>query len=118
MFSPKIVDGDLIIDDNGDFVMVEDDEELAQSVTMVLQTRKEEFFLDLDHGLVFDNLVGKEASQDEAYEDILEAVSQEERIASVDAVSFDDDRKQRKRSVSLTLQKENGETLMLEGVGL
>lgn len=116
MFSPKIVDGDLVIDENGDIVMVEDDEELAQSIRMVLQTRKGEFFLDPDHGLVFDNLLGKEASQDEAHEDIVEAVSQEERIASVEEVIFNEDRKNRKRSVSLVLRKETGEILTIEKV--
>jgi len=118
MFSPKIVDGDLVVDENGDIVMVEDDEELAQSVRMVLQTRKGEFFLEPDHGLVFDNLLGKEADLAKAHEDIVEAVLQEERIASVEDVIFTDNPQDRTRSVSLEMRKTDGGTLSLEGVNV
>lgn len=118
MISPKIVDGDLVIDGNGDIVMVEGDEELAQAMEMTLQTRKGEFFLELEHGLVFDNLLGKEVNQEQARDDIIEVVSQEDRIASVKEVSFVDDWKNRTRLVSLKLQKDNGETLSIEGVDL
>ena len=118
MFSPKIVDGDLMIDENGDIVMVEGDEELAQSVRMILETRKGEFFLEPDHGLVFDNLLGKEADLAKAHEDIVEAVLQEERIASVEDVIFTDNQQERTRSVSLKMQKTDGGTLSLEGVNV
>jgi phage baseplate assembly protein W len=107
MISPKIVDGDIVIE-NGDIVMVEGDEELAQSIQSILQTRKGEFFLEPDHGLSFDNILGKQANQYEARDDIVEAVSQEPRVASVADVVFVDDRKARKRSVGLTIQKEDG----------
>lgn len=107
MISPKIVDGDIVID-NGDIVMVEDDEELAQSIQSILQTRKGEFFLEPDHGLSFDNLLGKQANQHEARDDIIEAVSQEPRVAAVTDVVISDDRKIRKRSVIVTIQKEDG----------
>jgi phage baseplate assembly protein W len=108
MISPKIVDGDIVIDENGDIVMVEDDEELAQSVRSILETRKGEFFLEPNHGVSFDNLLGKQANQHEARDDIIEAVSQEARVAAVTEVVITDDRKTRKRSVNVTVQKEDG----------
>jgi len=107
MFSPKIVDGDIVIE-NGNVVMVEDDEDLAQSVEMVLGTRKGEFFLDPDHGLSFDNLLGKQADEFEARDDIIEAISQEDRVSAVTDISFIDDRSARKRSVKVTVQKQDG----------
>lgn len=117
MISPKIANGDLVIENN-DFVMAEDDEELIQSVQMVVQTSKGEFFLEPDHGLTRDNVLGKEANQDDAHDDIVEVISQEERIASVDEIVFNDDRKSRVRSISLTLQKETGEAISIEEVEL
>lgn len=117
MIAPKIENGDLVIDNN-DFVMLDGDEELSQSVRLLLQTQKEEFFLDEDHGLSRDNIQGKEADQDAAADDIIEAVSQEYRIESVEDIVFEDDRKNRSRTVTLTLQKEDGETLTVEEVEL
>ena len=117
MNSPKIINGDLVIKSN-DFVMTTDDEDIIQSVQAVLQTRKEEFFLDLEHGLVRDNIIGKQASQDDARDDVIEAVSQDERIESVEEIIFTDDRQKRTRTISLTLQKTDGETVQMEGVEL
>ncbi|WP_419882798.1 DUF2634 domain-containing protein [Peribacillus sp. B-H-3] len=114
----KIMDGDIVIDENGEFVMIEGDEELAQAVEETLETRKGEFFLEPEHGLVFDNILGKEANQDEALEDIVEAVSQEDRIASVEEVIFNDDLQARTRSISLVLRKEDGETLSIKDVNI
>ncbi|WP_051291496.1 DUF2634 domain-containing protein [Fictibacillus gelatini] len=115
IFSPKIVDGDIVIE-NGDIAMIEGDEELAQSVRMLLQTRKGEFFLEEDHGLVFDHILGKDFNLDEARDDIIEAISQEDRIASVEEIAFNDDLQSRTRTISLTLKKDDGETLSVEGV--
>lgn len=98
--------------------MLDGDEELAQSVRVLLQTQQEEYFLDEDHGLSRENLQGKEANQDAAADDIIEAVAQEERIESVEDIVFEDNRKNRNRTVSLTLQKTDGETLMVEEVEL
>ncbi|MFP7414370.1 DUF2634 domain-containing protein [Priestia filamentosa] len=115
MLAPKLKDGDLVIEDNN-LIMVEDDEELAQSVKSVLQTRKGEFFLDEEHGMSFDNILGKVADQAATRDDIIEAVSQEERIRSVTDVSFSDNPKTRIREVKMTLEKEDGAELELEEV--
>ncbi|RAS75251.1 DUF2634 domain-containing protein [Priestia endophytica] len=115
MLAPKLKDGDLVIENNN-LIMVEDDEELAQSVKSILQTRKGEFFLDTEHGMSFDNILGKVADQAATRDDIIEAVSQEERIRSVTDVSFSDDAKTRIREVGMTLEKEDGTELELEEV--
>ncbi|KRI55732.1 DUF2634 domain-containing protein, partial [Acinetobacter baumannii] len=82
MIAPKLKDGDLVIE-NGNLIMVEGDEELAQSVAATLQTRKGEFFLEPEHGMSFRNMLGKVADQDETRDDIIEAISQESRVQSV-----------------------------------
>ncbi|MED4977229.1 DUF2634 domain-containing protein [Heyndrickxia faecalis] len=117
MISPKIVQGDIVIE-NGEVVMVDGDEELVQSIRMLLQTRKGEFFLEPEHGLSFDNIIGKEANQDETHDDIVEAISQEDRIESVEKIDFNDDNKARIRSISVELQKADGNALNIEGVDI
>ena len=107
-----------MFDKNGDLSIVDGDEELVQSVSLTLQTRKGEFFLESEHGLVLDNLLGKVANATEAKEDIVEAISQETRIAAIESVIIADDRKQRTRSISLRLKKENGETLSVSEVSI
>ncbi|MGG1483546.1 DUF2634 domain-containing protein [Peribacillus castrilensis] len=117
MIAPKLTNGDLVIE-NGDLIFVKDDEELAQSVESVLQTEKGEFFLEEDHGLIRDNLVGKQANQDEARDDIIEAISQESRVESITEIVFVDDKKTRKRSVKLSIQKVDGTLLDIREVAL
>jgi phage baseplate assembly protein W len=112
--APKLLNGDLVIE-NGELVMISDDEELVQSVQAILGTRKGEFFLDSEHGLSHENVLGKPANQDLARDDIIEALMQEERVASILAVNFDDDKAKRKRNVSLTIEKSNGSQLPIDG---
>jgi phage baseplate assembly protein W len=108
--------GDLVMK-NGEIQMIEGDQELAQSVESILKTRQGEFFMNTEFGLNRNNLLGKQADQDAAHDDIVEAIAQEERIATVDDIAFADDRSSRSRTVSLSMTKaDDGETISLENV--
>jgi phage baseplate assembly protein W len=117
MKAPLIVDGDLVMK-NGEIVMIDGDQELAQSVESILKTRQGEFFMDTEFGFNRDNLLGKQADQDAAHDDIVEAIAQEERVATVDEITFTDDRSSRSRAVSLSMTKadDDGETIELNDV--
>ncbi|WP_100488548.1 DUF2634 domain-containing protein [Sporolactobacillus pectinivorans] len=110
--------GDLVFQ-NGDMVMVDGDQELVQSVESILKTVKGELFMDEDFGLSHDNLVGKQADKDATHDDIVEAISQESRISSVEEIDFNDDRSKRTRSISLSMTKadQTGE-ISLNDVGI
>lgn len=112
--APKLVNGDLVIENN-ELVMIDGDEELVQSVQAILGTRKGEFFLDSEHGLSHENILGKPASQELARDDIIEALMQEERVASVPSISFEDDKSKRKRNVNLSIEKTDGTQLSIDG---
>jgi phage baseplate assembly protein W len=109
--------GDLVMK-NGEIQMIEGDQELAQSVESILKTRQGEFFMDTEFGLNRDNLLGKQADQDAAHDNIVEAVAQESRIATVDEITFSDDHSTRSRTVSLSMTKadDDGETIELNNV--
>jgi hypothetical protein len=115
MRAPKIIDGDLVFE-NGDVVMVERDEELAQSLQTIFQTRKEEWFLNSEHGLDRTPFLTKKFDETLASDAIAEATAQEERIQRIENITFK--REGRSLMVDATFIKEDGQPLQLEGVNL
>ncbi|UVW20623.1 DUF2634 domain-containing protein [Bacillus subtilis] len=113
----KLKDGDLCFE-NGELQMVEGDAELAQSVEMILRTSLGEFELDEHVGLDRSNILRKQFDQEEAQYDIINAISQEERIASVESVNFLMDKESRSLAVHVKMTKEDEETIEIEGVDL
>ena len=115
MRAPKIVDGDLVFE-NGDVVMVEGDEELAQSLQTVFQTNKGEWFLNENHGLDRSPFLTKKFDEAMATDAIAEATVQEERVQRIENISFK--REVRSLTVDATFIKEDGQPLQLEGVNI
>ncbi|QEO61607.1 DUF2634 domain-containing protein [Bacillus altitudinis] len=112
----KLVNGDFIFKD-GELEMIDGDEEIAQAVELILKTRLGEFKLDEFLGVERENLLGKNLDEEEAQYDIIEAIAQEERIATVEDIEFQFDRKTRTSRIKLKLIKEeDGQELELGGV--
>lgn len=111
----KVTNGDLVIS-NGDFAMIEDDEELAQSVRMNLEAAQGEWFLDLNYGMDREPFETKPFNEEAARLAIIEAATTDERIQAVDQLDLVPDFKTRRLSVTMTLLKTNGEEVQLEGV--
>lgn len=110
MKAPLLKDGDLVFENN-EWAWTEGDPELLQSVEAVMSTRLDELDLAPGHGLRYDNLLGKEANGEAARSDIIEALAQEERIQAVPEITITDDRTARKRTVTLIIQKQDGQQL-------
>lgn len=106
MIAPGLTGDDDLRFENGDWVWIDGDEELIQSVESILKTRLTEFELDLEHGLRHDNLFGKHTDKNALRDDLIEAVSQEKRIRSVEDIAIIEDKSNRTRWISLVLQKE------------
>jgi phage baseplate assembly protein W len=106
-------EGDFVLE-QGSFLWVEGDEELAQSVRVILQTRLGEWFLNLGLGLDRNTILGKNFNEVEAKSSIIEALAEEPRISGVEEITFT--KTGRELSVSLKLLKENGEVLLLTEV--
>ncbi len=79
--------GDLVIE-NGDFVMVEGNEELTQSLDRILTTNIEEWFLDPVFGLDYKAIQGKGRDVESIKLAIKEAIYQEERIKSAEITNL------------------------------
>lgn len=117
MIAPKIVNGDLVID-NGDIAIVDKDEELRQSIESILLTQFEEFEFDENLGTYYNVFWDKLATIEEKKDAIREAIAQEERISEIDALEIIEDRKSREMTINLVLIKADGNALQIEGVEL
>lgn len=107
--------GDLVIRD-GQFAMVEGNEELAQQVRISLQTEKGEWFLDLEEGLDYNSIFSKDFNETEARDAILEAIADVSEPLLAEEITFVRDEKARKMEIKPILRKENGDELDVEGV--
>lgn len=70
------------------FSVIEDKQEVAQSLNALLSIRKGEFVLDEHVGMERDNMLGKNVNFDEIRDDIIEALSQDERVDLVNDVTI------------------------------
>lgn len=105
--------GDFILQ-NGSFVMVEGNEQLAQEVRIAIQTSRGEWFLDLDEGLDRQPLFAKKFSENNARSSIIESLMNTSEPLVVEEVNFL--KVDRVLYVNLVLQKEDGTILNVEDV--
>ena len=111
----KIVDGDLVFDGQGNLVMVEGEDEIAQSIEMVLTTNKGEWFINLEHGLDYKAITGKGRDIEGIKLAITEAILQEERVSEVEKIDLFLD-KDRHLKINVTARLQEGDTLEISEV--
>ena len=73
---------DLVMDDEGNFVMIGGAETVAQCVRLTLETFKGEWFLDLRHGTDYDQIIGDGTGNPETV--LREAIFQETGVKYID----------------------------------
>ena len=104
--------GDVIFDGAGELLLIDDIDEVAQSVRMALSTRLGEWFLNpAEHGFEYSTLETKQPDPEEIRLAVIETVSQEERIREVTDIQIEFDRVRRKVEIDFTATLTNGDTL-------
>ena len=106
---------DLVLDENGSFKMIYEDDTTAQNVRHALLTWKAEFFADREHGTDYERIMGvnqNDLETGEVEEVIREAVFQEPNIARIDDISVTYER--RSISAEIAATTTNGERIRLE----
>lgn len=106
---------DLVLDENGSFKMIYEDDTTAQNVRHALLTWKAEFFADKEHGTDYERIMGvnqNDLETGEVEEVIREAVFQEPNIARIDDISVTYER--RSISAEIAATTTNGERIRLE----
>ncbi|SFL81057.1 DUF2634 domain-containing protein [Salibacterium qingdaonense] len=82
--------GDLVME-NGDFVWIEEDEELLQDIRSVLKTALDEWFLDPSFGTEYEAIQGKGVTDDDVTQTLYDALEQVERVTTVTDIEIERD---------------------------
>ncbi|SMB95324.1 Protein of unknown function [Desulfonispora thiosulfatigenes DSM 11270] len=106
----KIKNGDIVFDGK-DIVLVEGIEEEKQSIERLLSTNIGEWFLNIDFGLDYKVLQGKQIDKERIRMAIVKALSQEDRIEKVEKVEISFDNARRYLKVSFILLMKTGNTI-------
>lgn len=113
----KLDNGDLVIS-SGDFAMIEGDAELAQAVELTMETALGEWFLNPDFGMRREPFENKPYNDEDQRAAIIEAATDDDRIASVENIVSRFDRELRTQRISLELRKTDGTIVTIEEVGI
>ncbi len=91
----KIENGDLAFDSQRNLVIVEGRDEEVQAVERLLTTNTGEWFLNIEHGLDYSKIQGKNVSDEQIRLAAMQALAQEERIAEVQRIDIERSHKDR-----------------------
>lgn len=108
-------DGDAIVENNK-IKMVKGRELIRQTVQTVLGTNKGEWFLNIEEGIDFNNLLGKKKSDEIIRNEILQGLQQVDSSFVLDSFKCDFDRNGRTLTVSFKAKNSAGEEITDEEV--
>lgn len=112
----KIENGDLVFDSQGNLIMVEGQDEEVQAVERLLTTNTGEWFLNIEHGLDYSRIQGKNITDEQIRLAVMQALAQEERIAEVERIDIQRDNKNRTVGINFRCRMVSGEVLQGEEV--
>ncbi|GAB6990848.1 DUF2634 domain-containing protein [Paenibacillus pini] len=116
MQSFKLTEGDIEFDSTGNIVMIDGEQELAQCCEIGIGTNTGEWFLNPGLGITFSLFLGKHLNNEEMRSELTRGLLQEERIKSVEDITFDADERSRVMTVSFKATGISGELIHSEGV--
>lgn len=101
--------GDLLIS-NGQIQMVFDENLIRQKVKTVLSTNKNEWFLNVDEGINFRNILGKNVDREELIEnEISQGLLQIDESFTITSFKCDIDSVNRRAVITFSATYDNGE---------
>ncbi len=107
----KIKNGDLVFDSQNNIEMVEGKDEEIQSIERILTTNKGEWFLNILHGLNYDDIQGKGKSKESIKLAITEAIFQDDRVDDLIFLDVNFNRIERKLNIKFKLKMTSGNIL-------
>lgn len=103
--------GDFVFDSNRTMQMVEDDDELVQAVRVAIQTNLGEWFINPLFGFDRFDVLGQNYDVERITDDITYAMSQVDRVDTVDDIYTEFDSEKRKLLISYVFTKVDGDQL-------
>jgi len=108
-----IKNGDLVWKD-GDFVIAENKQEIAQCIETALGTNLGEFELEPDTGIEYFNMLGKGVTDEDIQAEIFNGLNQEERVDTVSDITVERNPVTRKAIVSFSVTTDENEVIESE----
>lgn len=102
--------GDVIIEKN-QIKIVKDDELIKQTVQTVIGTNKTEWFLNIDEGINFNNLLGKKKDDEIIKNEILQGIQQVDNSFLLESFECNYDRRNRKLLITFKAKNSEGKTI-------
>lgn len=102
--------GDVLIENN-EISIITGDSLLQQKVMSVLRTNLGEWFFDLDEGVDFDNLLGKNTNAELVRFEVARALAQVDSTFVITEFTYDVDKVTRKAKAAFKAQTESGEAV-------
>jgi len=96
---------DIELDGSNEIKMVDGDDELVQSVRLIITTNLGEWFLNPEYGFDRFAVLGKGVEHDIIVDSLYQAILQEKRVQRVENVTIDVDNKNRKLLIEFTFTK-------------
>ena len=106
----KITDGDLSISNN-EIDMVYDNELKCQTVQSVLSTNKGEWLFNLEEGINFKNVLGKNVDEKVVKSEIEQGQKQVDATLAIEEFAYEKNEQTRKSKVRVKSRFESGETV-------
>lgn len=110
-----LINGDLSFS-NGELTMIDGLDEIAQSLSIIIQTRLGEFYLDETVGTNWDALLTKGFDENAAHDAIVEALMEDDRVEQVTDIEFSISG--RILSVAATIQTATGDPVQIADVSI
>ena len=89
--------------------MIDGNELIRQKVQAVIGTNKGEWFLNVDEGIDFNNLLGKKKSDEIIRNEIIQGLQQVDSSFVLESFDSDFDKKSRKLTVNFKAKNSDGE---------
>ncbi len=114
MLTLDSTNGDLSFDENGNLVTVEDDDELSQSLRLLLETNKGEWFLNTNTGFDYDLITEKNPDLNLISAGIVDTLFQDSRVTDAVVTDISLDSAGRTLTVNLEITTEDSTTTLEE----
>lgn len=111
----KMINGDIAIGRDGDLVLVTGQEELRQNIENRLSINKNEWFLNVNLGLAYEEIRGKGVTDAEIGFAIRECTAQDDRIKSTEILEINR-HENRYADIRIALTDKGGERIEAGGL--
>lgn len=116
MLNLKYQDGDLVLDGENNFALVDGLQEIMERIEEIFLTNKGEWFLDDEIGFARYAILGAKFDEDSITAELNDAIFQDSRIDRVEDISIDFDRANRKLNINYTAYATDGQVVQGEAV--